>query len=470
MSELHDYQLVARDFLRGDGRGLFLDMGMGKTATVLSALEPRHLPALVIAPKRVCENVWPEERDKWRPDLSMAVAFEPRSQQCGGLTGTGKRCRSRVIGASECSRHGGPAAVTAEQHRRRALESRADITVISRDNISDLLVVNRVWSTVILDELSGFKSSTSTRFKVARKIPAKRVWGLTGTPSPNGYLDLWSQIYLLDNGKRLGKSVSGYRERYFTPSDTIMSSHGPVVVGWKLRPGAEDRIKSLLENLVISMEGDQEEAIVNKVVVPIPFSVREKYVEFAKELVVQMDLLGEVSAANRAVLTNKLTQLTTGFLFADDGSGEYEWLHDAKLDALDEIINGTGSPVLVFYHYQPELARLCKRFPQAETLDAPDAVKRWNAGKIPVLLAHPASAGHGLNLQYGGHTVVWTTLTWSLELWEQGNGRLNRQGQEHPVMVHVLCVRGTVDELQAKSLTAKAVVQDSLLDYLRSPI
>jgi SNF2 family DNA or RNA helicase len=407
----------------------------GKTAATLSALEPRHLPALVIAPKRVCEHVWGPERDLWRPDLSLRVAA------------------------------GDPA------KRAAALDAGADLTVISRDNIAD---VKRQFPTIIVDESSSFKDRSTARWKRADKLSknAKHVWELTGTPSPNGYIDLWAQVYLLDRGERLDTSITRYRSRYFFPGRTLPSG---VVVDWILRDEAEARIQSKIEDICLSMEiSDEHVPVYNTVAVDLPSAVRAHYKEFKKELVLNLELLGgEVySAANAAVLTNKLSQLTAGFLYGDEGSGTVTPLHTSKLDALEEIFDGTGSPVLVFYWYKPELEAILKRFAKkgARHLDEPGAMADWNRGQLPMMLAHPASAGHGLNLQYGGHTIVWTTPTWNLELWLQANKRLARPGQKHQVTVHTLVADHTIDETVMSRLATKTDVQEALRSYLESPL
>jgi SNF2 family DNA or RNA helicase len=438
---LHDYQLVARDFLRGRPQaGLFMDMGLGKTATTLSALTPEHLPALVVAPKRVTEHVWPAERSLWRPDLSLALAVGVPAQ------------------------------------RQAALARREDLTVISRDNLKD---AEPRYRTIILDELSSFKAGHSgVRWKLARKLTAKaeHVWGLTGTPAPNGYLDLWPQIFLLDRGERLGKSVVGYRNRYFIPTQYVWNGKQQVPVGYELRDGAEERIKSLLEDMCLYMEAADYLPGVpptyNTIEVDLPPAVRKMYRQMAADLVLDMEMIGgEVySAANAAVLSNKLAQITAGFIFSDAQDGTYTEIHSAKLEALQEIRDGTGDNLLVFYSYIPEAERIRRTFPEARMLDEPGAIAGWMAGEVPMLLCHPASAGHGLNLQSGGHTVVWASMTWDLELYMQANGRLDRQGQKHPVVIHKLICPGTVDAVMDDRLDGKEITQDSLLDHLRSPI
>lgn len=444
MFELHDYQKLAVSFLRERGRAaLFLQMGLGKTAISLSAIEPRHLPVLVVAPKRVAEHVWGTERDIWRPDLSIEVA-------------TGSPAKRAV-----------------------ALEGNADIVVIGRDNLRDLLKTKRAYTTLIIDELSGFKSQTSIRWKTARKLVEKMtyVWGLTGTPAPNGLMDLWAPIFLLDKGERLGKNITTFRQRYFTPGRQLATG---VIIEWFLRPGAEQRIHSLLEDICLSMDNvghvDLPPVTHNTVEVDLSPKVRRVYRDMKRDLVTDLELLGGEKhyAANAAVMTSKLSQISAGFLYhpdADLRNGSYDVLHWEKARAVEEIVDGTGSPVLVFYKFRAELEMLKKTLAgRAHTIDEEDVVRRWNNGKIPVLLLHPASAGHGLNLQHGGHTIVWTTLPWSLEEKQQADARLARQGQKNPVVIHELITPKTVDLVIRATLKDKNEMQSALLEHLESPL
>lgn len=444
--KLHDYQEEARDYLRARGRAaLFLDMGLGKTAASLAALEERHLPALVVAPKRVAENVWHVEGKKWRPDLRVVVA------------------------------KGQPA------RRAEALLSSADVVVLGRDNFRDALRVKRdqPFRTLIIDELSGFKSWKSIRFKVARKLikdsGISHVWGLTGTPSPNGLLDLWSQVYLLDDGQRLGKNITAYRNKWFYAAKKLPSTN--IVTEWALREGAEEEIHAALEDICLSMSTDGRidlpPVTENHIEVELPTNVRRAYKQMKKDLVT---ILGPeaFTAKNAAVMTSKLSQMCAGFMYVDDAdlrNGEWVELHNEKAKAVLEVVEGTGSPVLVFYHYKAELELLKRELGKlAHTMDEDDVVERWNRGEIPVLLAHPASAGHGLNLQHGGHTIVWTTLPWSLEEWKQANKRLARQGQKNPVVIHVVMAKKTVDQVIRVALEDKEAVEGALLDHLESPL
>lgn len=444
--ELHDYQKVGVSFLKHQDRaGLFLDMGLGKTCITLSTLEERHLPVLVVAPKRVRDEVWPEEVATWRPDLSIALAS------------------------------GSPA------QRQKALTSSADIVVIGRDVLQDAVPHALRFKTFVMDELSSFKNKKAIRWRAAHRIAkvVPHVWGLTGTPSPNGLMDLWPQMFLLDEGKRLGRTLTIYRQRFFFVAKQMPSG---IVTEWGLQEGAEQRIHSLIDDIALSMQSEGRihlpEFTLNKVKVHLPPAAKKIYERLERDLVVDLDLLGgEIhTAKNAAVLSAKLSQVTAGFLYHDDldirdNPTSHDWVHNTKMDALDEIIEGTDSPLLVFYRFKAERDRILAKYPQAETTDTPDVQARWNAGKIPLLLAHPASAGHGLNLQKGpGHTMVWTTLPWSLEEWDQANKRLHRQGQKNPVVCHVLHTPNTVDQVVWSRLVEKKSVQQALMDYLESVI
>lgn len=446
--QLHPYQHQAVQYLRQRKRaGLFLDMGLGKTAISLTALQPESLPALVTAPKRVAENVWQAEAALWRPDLQVVVA------------------------------KGTPA------QRQAALTSGADVVVIGRDNLADAVPHAGSYRTFIMDELSSFKNRASQRWRAAKKIQAApgltHVWGLTGTPMPNGYLDLWPQMYLLDAGARLGTTVGGYRNRYFVPNGQLPNG---IVLKWDLRPGAAVRINNLLEDMCLSMATDGKVALPpvthNTVAVPLPPKVRQLYKDMKNQLVADAAVLGgEVhSAMNAAVLSSKLSQITAGFMYVDDADlrgGQYDVLHKEKVAAVAEIVEGTGSQVLVAYHFKAELDLLRQGLGKlAHTLDEPDIIAKWNSntGQVPVLLVHPASAGHGLNLQHGGHTMVWATCPWSLEEYLQTNKRLARQGQKNPVVIHHLVAPHTVDEAIQQRLLEKKTVQQALLDHLESPL
>lgn len=448
---LRDYQIEAMQFLRagGGGKALFLDMGLGKTATCLSALTEEHLPALIIAPKRVAEHVWKTERDIWRPDLSLTV-----------VKGT-KDKRMSLAGV------------------------RTDLTVISRDNQDDVRprAMTGGFKTVIIDELSGYKNRGTKRWKGAQDIVsrAKHVWGLTGTPTPKSLIDLWAQMYLLDNGESLGRTLSEYRRKYFYAAGQLPSG---IVTKWLPRAGTAtetdiyDAISSRV--LVQGTEGRVKLPSVTYVpqVVSLPGKVRKQYETLKRDLVLRLLESGEeITAANAAVVSGKLAQITAGFLYPDFGPGcedatrERRWdvLHKVKLDKLEDIIEGTnGGGVLVFYRFQAELEELKKRFgDDVHTVKEKDFVERWNAGDIPILAAHPDSIGHGLNLQKGGNTAVWLSLPWSSEAWLQSNKRLARSGQEYPVNIHMIMAEDSIDGHVHESLTGKVDAQQRLLDYLK---
>jgi SNF2 family DNA or RNA helicase len=413
-------------------------MSLGKTCISLSALEERHLPVLVVAPKRVAERVWPAERKKWRPDLSLSLA-----------AGT-------------------------SVERKAAIARRADLTVIS-NHPAFLKELKPEYRTVIIDESSVFRDKTTQRWRAARKLcmEAEYLWALTGTPIPAGLIGLYAQMMLIDRGERLGTTLGGYRGRYFRAGASLPSG---VVIEWILRDGASENIHVKIEDICLYMSAKDELDLpptsYNVVDVPLPTQVRRQYQELKDTLVLDLELLGEeiYSAANAAVLSNKLRQVTSGFIFSDEQDGTYTRLHTAKLDALEEVVEGAGDNLLVFYNYRPELEMIRERFPKAMMMDDPGALDAWDKGELPMMLAHPASVGHGLNLQFGGHTAVWFSRTWDLELYLQSNGRLPRPGQEHPVIIHHLDCAGTIDEVVATSLTTKEFNQTSFLNHVRSPI
>lgn len=443
---LRDYQETAVEFIRGRKRAaLFLDMGLGKTAIVLRALTPEMLPVIVTAPKRVAENTWLEEVEKWRPDLTISVAA------------------------------GSPA------KRRKALESSSDIIVISRDNLADAVEHADKFRTFVMDEMSSFKNRASQRWRNAKKVTrgrgVKYIWGLTGTPSPNSFLELWPQMYLLDGGEALGTTLGGFRERYFTAGHSMPNG---IITEWHAKPGAHKRIMMLLEPSCLSMGTEGRVALppvtYNYIEIPLEEKQARVYHELKKNLVVDLDIIGDSirSASSAAVLGGKLRQIAAGISYVDDADlkgGEYHVLSNQRVKKVQEIVDTATSPVMVFYQYRAEFEQLQKALGKnAHTMDEPNIVKRWNAGEIPILLAHPASAGHGLNLQFGGHTLVWSSLTWNLEEYQQANKRLARSGQKNPVVIHHLIAPGTIDEAVVKALEGKDSLQKSLLDYLESPV
>lgn len=395
---------------------------------------------LVIAPKRVAMRVWPEEVPKWRPDLSIAVAV------------------------------GSPA------KRNRVLASRADIITISQDSIKDVPEKHK-FRTVIIDESHNFKSRDTNRWRIAKKITkrAKHVWLLTGTPTGNSSLDLWPQVYLLDQGERLGVEIAGrkntgitaFRNRYFSPALVLDTG---VVAKWTPKPGADQRILQLIGDICLSMKAedylDMPDLITNEVKVEMPPAAQRAYEGLRDNLVADLEILGSTihTAANSAVLTDRLAQVTAGFLYGDETKAVTR-LHSVKIDALREIAEEAGSPLLVFYRFIEEANMIREAFPEARGVDDPGALDDWNLGRVPLLLAHPKSAGAGLNLQAGGHHIVWTSPNWSLIDYKQANDRLHRQGQGHPVVVHHL-VAEKVDREAIKVVQGKKNLLDAVLDTL----
>lgn len=447
----HDYQQYAIDrVIDQDAIGLFLDLGLGKTViTLTAAVELMHdrfdvARTLVIAPLRVAQSTWAQEAAKWEHTRHLRIA--------------------KVLGT--------PA------RRRRALEQDADVWIINRENVPWLVKeCGKRWpfDMVIVDELSSFKSSTAQRFRALRKVRPliKRIVGLTGTPAPNGLLDLWAQVYLLDQGESLGKNLTSYRNRHFEPASYVYNTNGARIVSkWQPRVGAEIDIYHRLRDVSVSMRAedwlDMPERTDNIVRVPLTPKARRDYERLERDFILSMDT-ADVIADSAAVLSNKLLQLANGAVY--DEHREVQYIHDAKLDALEDIVEAAvGNPVLVFYAYKHDLSRLQERFPQARTLTGPEDIEAWNRREIPILLAHPASAGHGLNLQQGGNTIVWFGLTWSLEMYQQANGRLHRQGQLERVIVHHLVAEGTVDEDVMAALAGKDANQAALLQALKARI
>ncbi len=394
---------------------------------------------LVIAPLRVAQTTWPGEVKKWDHLQHLTL--------------------SKVLGSAK--------------ERRLALNTPADIHIINRENVKWLVEeCGKEWpfDMVVIDELSSFKSNKAKRFRALRKVRPriKRIVGLTGTPAPNGLIDLWPQIYLLDQGERLGKTVTGYRNRYFNPG----RRNGYVVYDWVLKPGAEEAIYEKLDDICVSMKSEDwlqmPERIDREVVVRIPEAARARYDQLERDLLLPYEG-GDVTADNAAVLSNKLLQMANGAVYDENGSTRE--IHQAKLEALDDILEAAnGQPVLVFYNYQHDRDRILKHIPTARVLDTEDDIEKWNQGEIPVMLAHPASAGHGLNLQAGGSVIVWFGLTWSLELYQQANARLYRQGQNKSVIIHHLVAEGTIDEDVMRALEHKDTGQEALLAAVKARI
>jgi SNF2 family DNA or RNA helicase len=356
------------------------------------------------------------------------------------------------------------------------LASRADIVTISQDSIKDVPEKHK-FRTVIIDESHNFKSRDTNRWRLAKKITkrAENVWLLTGTPTGNTSIDLWSQVYLLDQGERLGVEIAGrkntgitaFRNRYFSPALILDSG---VVAKWEPKPGADQRILALIGDICLSMKAedylDMPDLITNQVKVEMPPAAQRAYEGLRDNLVADLEILGSTihTAANAAVLTNRLAQVTAGFLYGDETKAVTR-LHSVKIDALKEIAEEAGSPLLVFYRFIEEANMIREAFPEAKGVDDPGALDDWNRGRVPLLLAHPKSAGAGLNLQAGGHHIVWTSPNWSLIDYKQANDRLHRQGQGHPVIVHHL-VAEKVDREAIKVVQGKKTLLEAVLDTL----
>jgi SNF2 family DNA or RNA helicase len=440
----HNYQAFASEFiLEHPVCCLMLDMGLGKTVITLSALWELVLDRfdvcriLVIAPKRVAEDTWPKEIAKW--------------EHLSGLS------FSLVLGS--------------KAEREAALRKRAFIYIINRENVA-WLVENYRWDfdMVVIDELSSFKSNKAERFKAMKHVRPKfaRIVGLTGTPAPNSLLDLWPQMYLLDMGQRLGRFIGGFRERFFVPD----KRNREIIYSYKPRDGAEDAIYSLVSDICISMKAvdylDMPERIDNRIEVAMSSKEQKLYDDFQRDMVLSIGS-EELDAVNAAALSGKLLQMANGAVYGDDK--KVLPIHDRKLDALEDLVEAAnGKPLLVAYWYKHDLQRIKARFKTARCIDTSKDIDDWNAGKIPLALIHPASAGHGLNLQEGGCTIVWFGLTWSLELYQQLNARLWRQGQKHTVVIHHIVTKGTHDEDVMRALENKDMRQSALIEAVRARI
>lgn len=440
----HNYQQFATDFiLEHPVSCLMLDMGLGKTIITLTALWQLTLDSfdvsriLVIAPKRVAADTWPKELSKW--------------EHLKGLDA------SLVIGT--------------QAEREAALQRQTFLYIINRENVS-WLVENYHWDfdMVVIDELSSFKSNQAQRFKALKKVRplVSRIVGLTGTPAPNSLLDLWPQMYLMDMGQRLGRFIGGFRERFFTPD----KRNREIIYSYKPREGAEKAIYDLISDICISMKAvdylDMPELIMNRVEVSMDSREQKIYDDFQRDMVV--NLHGEeLDAVNAAVLSGKLLQMANGAVYGENH--KVLRIHDRKLDALEDLVEAAnGKPLLVAYWYEHDLQRIKARFKTARCIDTTKDIDDWNAGRIPLALIHPASAGHGLNLQDGGCTIVWFGLTWSLELYQQLNARLWRQGQKHTVVIHHIVTKGTHDEDVLRALECKDTRQTALIDAVRARI
>ena len=442
----HEYQQYATDFIiKNPTAAVFLEMGLGKSVIALTAILELCLErfeisrVLVIAPLRVARDTWPAEIQKWDhlKDLTYSVA------------------------------------VGTANERRAALRQKTFVHIINRENVQWLIEDSGIpwqYDMVVIDELSSFKSHQSKRFKSLMKVRpgVRRMVGLTGTPSSNGLMDLWSEFRVLDMGKRLGRFITHYREQFFEPD----RHNGMQVFSYRPRAGAEREIYRRIGDITLSMRSadylKMPECVMNTVPVKLDSTEYEVYEEMESKMVTELDGV-EIDAVNAAALTGKLCQLANGAIYTPDGNTVF--FHERKLDALEDLIEGAnGKPVLVAYWYKHDLARIQERFKVRELKSSKD-ITDWNAGKIPVAVIHPASAGHGLNLQAGGSTLIWFGLTWSLELYQQTNARLWRQGQQaETVVIHHIITRGTVDEDVMQSLSEKDRSQAALMRAVRARV
>lgn len=444
----YEYQQTAMKWIIEHPRcGLFLDMGLGKTVSTLTAVQQliddcEISKVLVVAPKKVAETTWSTEAEKWDHLKGLTV--------------------SKVMGT--------------EKQRNLALQEKADVYVIGRDSFVWLVGKyggNLPFDVLVIDELTSFKSSKSNRFKAMRMATptVERVIGLTGTPAPNGLIDLWAQMYCIDQGARLGKSVTKYRETYFETH-----KWNNIVVRCEVKKGCEDIIRNRIADICLSMQAKDylqlPDMVVHTTKVALSDAMMRKYSQFEKEKVLQFteehaDEPSNVLANSAAGLMNKLSQFANGAIY-DDERNVHE-IHDEKLDKLAEIVEAAnGNSVLVFYQYKHDVTRIKNKLKDYKVVayEGEQDLKDWNAGKIDVLLAHPASTAFGLNMQDGGHYIVWFGTGWNLELYQQANARLHRQGQKYPVIVYKLICANTVDERADTALEGKKGVQQSLLDSL----
>jgi SNF2 family DNA or RNA helicase len=441
LDDLHEYQHRAIAFIKSEKRcALYLDMGLGKTVSTLTAISDlldgcAVRRVLIVAPLRVANSVWRQESAKWLHLAHLRVSV------CTG----------------------------SERERMAALMVTADAFVINRENIEWLvLYYGKKWpfDCVVIDESDSFKNPSSKRFKaLKRTLPdTTHFILLSGTPSPNGLLDIWSQLYMIDFGERLGRTMGGYKSRFFECD----------FMGYKFTPrtGSADKIHGLIADKVLSMSSEDYLELPERIdlveTVQLPAKVLKQYKEFEASLFAELPSGEEVEAVTAAVLANKLLQWCNGAIYTDD-LHNFEELHTAKLDALAEIIESNPDEnILIAYNYKSDLARLLTRFPVAVALDKnPNTITRWNDGGIKLLLAHPASAGHGINLQLGGCVAVWFGLTWSLGNYQQFNARLRRQGQQRPVRIIHIVVNGCLDQRVMSVLADKGVVQSALLKALK---
>lgn len=440
----HNYQAYAINYIETHPiAAVLLDMGLGKTVISLTAIADLLFDSfeahriLVVAPLRVARDTWPAEIAKWEHLQHLTYAV---------CVGTPKE-------------------------RRAALLTGADITIINRENLGWLIDSSGFvfdYDMVVIDELSSFKNHKSKRFQSLMKVrpKVKRIIGLTGTPSSNGLMDLWAEFKLLDFGERLGRFITHYRNNYFIPD----KRNGEIIYSYKPMPYAEDAIYRKISDITISMKSTDHlqmpELITSQYEVQLSEEEEKRYEELKADFILELPE-GEITAANAASLTGKLSQLANGAIYDDDGN--IIEFHDRKLDALEDLIEAAnGKPLLVAYWFKHDLQRIKKRFDVREIKSSKD-ITDWNKGDIPVAVIHPASAGHGLNLQAGGSTLIWFGLTWSLELYQQTNARLWRQGQTSgTVVIEHIITKGTIDGRILKALSLKEVTQNALIDAVKA--
>ena len=442
----HDYQKRAVSFIREhEAAGLFLEMGLGKTVITLTAIDELMNDSfevsrvLVIAPLRVAEDTWSRESNKWDHLKHLKI--------------------SKILGSAA--------------DRIRALKAQADIYVINRENVVwlvEYLEENRMkwpFDMVVIDELSSFKNNQAKRFKALRRMrPAiDRIVGLTGTPAANSLMDLWAEMYLLDRGERLGRTLTAYRGNWFRPG----YGNGYVTYKWEPRRGALEDITKRIADITVSMKAEDYLELPDKIENTIEVDMGEKgtklYQDMERESLIELEGADEIVALDAAAVMSKLLQMANGFIY--DQAHNSIHLHEAKLEALEEIVEAADAPVLVFYNFQADKDAILAKFHEARLLENDSTIEDWNRGKIKMLLAHPASAGYGLNLQEGGHIMAWYGLPWSLEQYLQAVARLQRQGQKYPVMVYHIIAKGTVDEQVMKSLQKKDITQSALIGILK---
>ncbi|MCH1940012.1 DEAD/DEAH box helicase [Holdemania massiliensis] len=448
----HQYQAIAEQYALDHPRcGLFLDMGLGKTVITLTVIdkliydyfEVTKGRVLVIAPLRVAEDTWSRESSKWDHLQHLRI--------------------SKVLGSAK--------------RRLEALSTPADLYIINRDNVVWLIqIFGNQWpfDMVVVDELSSFKNPKSQRFKALKKLSPlfKRFVGLTGTPAPRNLMDLWSELYLIDRGERLGKTMRAYQQRYFVPG----RRNGYVVYDYIPIDGAERQIYDRISDVCMSMTAADWLQLPDRIdltrEIQLPTSVMAAYRRFEREKYLElMDGDNPLLAANAGVLAGKLTQFSNGAVYLEDHS--WQPIHDCKLDELEQLIEeANGQSVMVFYNFKHDFQRLIDRFAAYEPrmIKNADDIADWNAGKIQLLLAHPASMGHGLNLQDGGHIVIWFGLTWDLEIYQQANARLHRQGQQQSVRIYHIICKGTVDEDILRRLQTKDANQQALIDAVKARV